>query len=76
MKMIFRSQSHTDGAPGYRERTGAPVEVIGEVGADVDPDAASDDVATLYRIRFEDGVETEAFADELEPGPEVTQDSA
>jgi hypothetical protein len=65
----FRSQSTTEGAPGYRERSGQPVTVIEEVGADADPDADSEEVAPLYRIRFEDGVETEAFADELDPAP-------
>jgi hypothetical protein len=30
---------------------------------------AEDDVEPLYVVRFADGVETEAFADELEPAP-------
>jgi hypothetical protein len=61
---IFRSSSAVDGAPGYRERTGETVIVLGEVEAEADPDKA-DDVAPLYRVRFPDGVETEAFEDEL-----------
>jgi hypothetical protein len=66
---IFRSSSATEGAPGYRERSGQPVTVVREVDTEVDPAAEEEDVAPLYVIRFEDGVETEAFADELEPAP-------
>ena len=62
---IFRSQSAVDGAPGFRERSGETVTVVEEIRED-DVEAASDeDVARLYRIRFSDGVETEAFGDEL-----------
>jgi hypothetical protein len=66
---IFRSSSATEGAPGYRERSGEPVTVVREVDTEVDPAAEEEDVAPLYVVRFEDGVETEAFADELEPAP-------
>jgi hypothetical protein len=66
---IFRSSSATEGAPGYRERSGEPVTVVREVTAEVDPAIEEEDVAPLYVVRFEDGVETEAFADELEPAP-------
>lgn len=65
----FRSQSATDGPPGYRERSGQRVTVLGRVEADADVDADDEDVAPIYRIRFGDGVETEAFGDELEPQP-------
>lgn len=62
---IFRSQSAVDGAPGFRERSGETVSVVAEIRED-DPQVPSDDdVARLYRIRFSDGVETEAFEDEL-----------
>lgn len=67
-RATFRSQSNVDGAPGYRERSGESVTIVEEVRED-DPDADAEDVATIYRIRFEDGVETEAFADELDPLP-------
>jgi hypothetical protein len=67
---IFRSNSATEGAPGYRERSGEPVTVVRVVDTEVDPAAEEEDVATLYVVRFEDGVETEAFADELEPSPD------
>jgi hypothetical protein len=66
---IFRSTSTTEGAPGYKERDGEPVTVVREVEVEADPAAAEEDVAPLYVVRFEDGVETEAFADELEPAP-------
>jgi hypothetical protein len=62
----FKSTSAVDGAPGYRERSGETVEIVEEVDADRDPDKAEEDVASLYRVRFEDGTETEAFEDELE----------
>lgn len=61
---IFRSSSAVEGAPGYRERTGETVIILDEVDAASDPDEA-EDVAPLYRVRFPDGVETEAFEDEL-----------
>ncbi|MTV24165.1 hypothetical protein FTX61_01825 [Nitriliruptoraceae bacterium ZYF776] len=67
----FRSTSAVDGPPGYRERSGETVTVVAEVSADADPDRTEDDVAVIYRVRFEDGVETEAFEDELEPTPET-----
>lgn len=66
----FRSQSNTDGAPGYRERAGQRVTVLGPVDPEDDViDLDDEDVSPIYRIRFDDGVETEAFADELDPEP-------
>ncbi|MFA9446768.1 hypothetical protein [Egicoccus sp. AB-alg6-2] len=62
----FRPSAAVDGPPGYRERAGQLVTVVEEIKADQDPDADADDVATLFRVRFEDGIETEAFEDELE----------
>lgn len=62
---IFRSQSAVDGAPGFRERSGETVKIVAEIRED-DAEVASDEqVARLFRIRFSDGVETEAFEDEL-----------
>ena len=62
----FRSTAAVDGPPGYRERTGQLVTIVEPVAAEQDPDADDTEVATLYRVRFEDGVETEAFEDELD----------
>lgn len=62
---IFRSQSAVDGAPGFRERSGETVTVIAEIREDDTEVTSDDEVARLYRIRFSDGVETEAFEDEL-----------
>ncbi|MFA9431012.1 hypothetical protein [Egicoccus sp. AB-alg2] len=62
----FRPSAAVDGPPGYRERSGQLVTIVEEVPAEHDPDAGDDDVATLYRVRFDDGVETEAFEDELD----------
>jgi hypothetical protein len=72
----FRPASATDGPPSYRERAGETVTVIDEVGVEADPDAESEDVAPMFRVRFEDGVETEAFADELDPSPTGTGQDA
>lgn len=65
-RATFTSSSATDGAPGYRERSGQTVEIVEEIDQETDPDKEEADVAPLYRIRFEDGVETEAFDDELQ----------
>lgn len=67
----FRSQSTTDGPPGYRERSGQTVMILGRVDAASDPDAEEEDIAPIYRVRFPDGVVAEAFADELEPEPGI-----
>ena len=62
---IFRSQSVVDGAPGFRERSGETVTILAEVREDDTEVTSDDEVARLYRIRFSDGTETEAFDDEL-----------
>lgn len=62
----FHPSAAVDGPPGYRERAGQTVTVLEEVPAEQDPDAGADEVGRLFRVRFEDGVETEAFEDELE----------
>ena len=69
IEATFQSQSTTDGPPGYRERSGQAVMVLGRVDLDADPDAGDEDIAPIYRVRFADGVETEAFGDELDPQP-------
>ena len=61
-KVVFRSTASTDGWPGFHERSGQYVEVIGEVSPErVDVS----EVGRMFRVRFEDGQETDAFADEL-----------
>lgn len=66
----FRSQSTTDGAPGFRERAGERVMILGPVDPEDDLiDLEEEEISPIYRIRFDDGVETEAFADELDPAP-------
>ncbi|MEX2505185.1 MAG: hypothetical protein WD378_10055 [Egicoccus sp.] len=62
----FRPSAAVDGPPGYRERAGQTVSVLDEIPDEQDPDAGTDDVAKLFKVRFDDGVETEAFEDELE----------
>lgn len=62
---IFRSQSAVDGAPGFRERSGETVTIVAEIREDDAEVASEEQVARLFRIRFSDGVETEAFEDEL-----------
>jgi hypothetical protein len=56
----FWSTSTRAGAPGYAERSGQPVCLIGLVVVDAQ-------TGPMYRIRFADGVETDAFADEIAP---------
>jgi hypothetical protein len=61
-KAIFNSTSQTDGYPGYRERDGQTVTVLGIIFEDeVDPETG-----LMYEIEFEDGKTTDAFEDELE----------
>lgn len=69
---IFRPSAAVDGPPGYRERAGQSVTIVEEIRADQDPDAGADGVAAIFRVRFEDGVETEAFEDELETEVDLT----
>jgi hypothetical protein len=62
-RLIFQSTAQTKGQPGYPERSGQLVEVLGELKPPaIDPD----EVGPMYRIRFSDGVETDVFEDELE----------
>ena len=60
--MIFRSTSRDNGAPGYPERSGNPVQVLRPLDAD---EHNSAEVGDMFRVRFSDGVEADAFADEL-----------
>jgi len=54
--------SLVEGYPGFLERSGEVVEVLWELHEGVD-----EEVGTMFRVRFDDGVETDAFEDELEP---------
>lgn len=56
---IFQSSSLNAGHPGYLERSGETVEVVCSLP---EPDCVD---AAMYRIRFLDGVETDAFEWEL-----------
>lgn len=60
--MIFRSTSTVAGAPGYRERSGDAVTIVRPLTAG---ECDVDEVGQMYRIRFTDGVEADAFANEL-----------
>lgn len=64
---IFRSSSEIVGGDGYPERSGQPAKVLralapGEKGYDT---AALIEAGPMYRIEFADGVETDAFEQEL-----------
>lgn len=60
--MIFRPTGGGNGFPCYRERGGSPVAVVRPLEAgECDADEAGD----MFRVRFSDGAETDAFADEL-----------
>jgi hypothetical protein len=56
---VFRSTQRAGGAPGYPERSGQTVEVLQAL----DPSAA--EAGAMFRVRFGDGVEANAFAEEL-----------
>jgi hypothetical protein len=65
---IFRSSSAIVGGEGYPERSGQPVKVLralapGDEGYDT---AALIEAGPMYRIQFADGVETDAFEQELQ----------
>lgn len=61
MTKIFQSSQQSAGAPGYPERSGQPVEIVRELtGDEVDVEAGP-----MFRIRFSDGLEADAFDDEL-----------
>jgi hypothetical protein len=55
---VFTSISAIKGWPGYRERSGQTVEIVRPLTRE-----ESDEL--MYRVRFADGEETDAFADEL-----------
>jgi hypothetical protein len=58
---VFQSSSLTEGYPGYPERTGDSIEVLSTFVSD----AEDDNGETMHRIRFSDGVETDAFTFEV-----------
>jgi hypothetical protein len=60
--MIFRSTSRDNGAPGHRDRSGSIVEVVRPLDAS---EHDNEEVGDMFRIRFNDGTEADAFADEL-----------
>ncbi len=61
--MTFRD-TFTTPFDQYSERKGQPFEVVGKI---TEPDADHDfEVLPMYRIRFADGVEIEAWPDEVE----------
>lgn len=60
-RMIYTPDGALPGHPGYAERSGEAVEAT-----PLDPARFDfDDVGPMFRIRFSDGVETDAFSDEL-----------
>ena len=66
-RMIYRPDGALPGAPGWAERTG---EVVEATPLDR-PLFDFDDVGPMSRIRFADGVETDAFDDELTDADEA-----
>lgn len=61
MKFVFDTHG---GDSGLNSRTGQKVVVLREL---TEREADIADVGKMFRIRFEDGYETDAFADELTP---------
>lgn len=70
-QMIYKPAGAATGHPGYAERSGEVVEAT-----PLDPKRFDfEDVGPMFRIRFSDGVETDAFGDELEAmGEYIEQD--
>lgn len=59
--ITFHSTSVYTGYPNYRERNGQVVELVAPLGREsVDAEAGP-----MWHIRFSDGAETDAFAEEL-----------
>lgn len=60
---LFHSTTQTEGPPGYPERSGQRVNVVRSL---TESEADLDEVGSMFRIRFSDGIETDAFAEELD----------
>lgn len=58
---IFKSTSKTNGYPGFKERDG---EVV-TIEALLESADYEDNLESIYKIKFLDGVETEAFSGEV-----------
>ena len=58
----FRSSSSSEGAPGWKERSGQEVMIIYRLTEAV----VDEEVGAMYKIRFSDGTLADAFEDELE----------
>ena len=65
--MIFRS---TD--TSYRDRSGTPVEIVRPLN---DEEHNNYEVGDMFRVRFSDGAEADAFVDELD-APAMTPERA
>ena len=61
---IFQSSSRDCGYPGYRDRSGQQVAIMRPLRED---GCDKNEVGAMFRVRFDDGVEADAFADELKP---------
>ena len=60
----FASSQESPGSPGYPERNGQTVTVIRAL---TDKEADLEEVGPMFKIKFADGIVTDAFADELTP---------
>lgn len=58
-RAVFTSTASKPGAPGYRDRSGQTVDVLRALTRD-------EADCKMFKIRFADGVEADAFADEIE----------
>jgi hypothetical protein len=59
---MFTSSSAYPGYPGFECRSGQSVEIVRRIPANEFDEA---EVGPMYRVRFSDGVETDAFEEEL-----------
>ena len=57
--MIFKSTSRTNGYPGFKERSGEEIDIVFMV------EQGENGLESIFRVRFNDGVETDAFSGEI-----------
>jgi len=61
-RRIYKSSSVINGFPGFPERSGKPVTLVRPLTED---EADLDETGPMWRIKFDDGVTTDVFEDEL-----------
>lgn len=70
-RVTFRYSGQDEVA--YRAKSGDVATIVRPIG---DPDVDVSEVGPMWRIRFEDGVELDAFESELRPAPSLADRTA